>query len=159
MHGTFRSLFTSAALAVALLPGCNAPTRTAGTNKLKHEQLALVRVLRHGGLTTWDGRPIHVETFYVGDAEYPVTRDCVFLLPPGRQKLAVDYGPCSHVNRPDALDDEDTGVFTGPFGLFEETLAAGTEYTITADPTLVGRNAVQTRHGLRVVGAEGARPK
>ena len=139
---------------LALLAGCNRPVRTAGAEKLKPEQLALVRVQQHGGLTEWRGRPIHVETFHVGNAEYPISGDRDFLLPPGRHKLAVDYGLCPHDTGragapPDDDDDDGGGIFTGPFGLMEAELRAGTAYGITADPTLVGRNAVQTRHGLR----------
>ena len=146
--------------AAALLAGCNAPVRTAGTEKLPPEQLALVRVRQHDGLAAWRGRPVHIETFFADGAEYPLGRDRDFLLTPGPHKLAVDYGLCPHGTERSAGDfDADTGVFTGPFGRFEAALEPGVTYTITADPTLVGRNAVETRHGLRAGGGDVARPK
>ena len=161
MHRTRLSFLVVTVLAAAaLLAGCNAPVRTAGTDKLPPEQLALVRVRQHDGLTTWRGRPVHIETFFADGAEYPLGRDRDFLLLPGPHKLAVDYGLCPHGTDRSAGDfDAGTGVFTGPFGRFEATLEPGVTYTITADPALVGRNAVETRHGLRAVRGEDARPK
>ena len=152
MHHSTRTLLLIGAVTATLLAGCNRPVRTAGTEKLPPEQLALVRVLQHGGLTAWRGQPIHVATFFVGNAEYPIDKDTDFLLTPGTHKLAVDYAPCLHgVDQSTAAFDDSTGVFAGPFGRFEATVEPGVAYTITADPTLVARNAVQTRHGLRVV--------
>lgn len=140
------------AAAAALLAGCNAPVRTPGTEGLPPERLALVRVRQHDGLAAWRGRPVHIETVYADDAEYPLARDRDVLLTPGPHKLAVDYGLCPHGRDRTAGDfDADAGVFTGPFGRIDATLEAGATYTVTADPTLVGRNATETRHGLRPV--------
>jgi len=134
--------------------GCGAPkpVRTAGTADLPPEQLALVQIRPHGALTAWRGQPIHVESFYVGEAQYLVAEDRDFYVLPGEQTFTIDYGPCVHgLAKVEEPFNTGTGVFEGPYGRFDATLEAGRAYAVAADAKLVGKNAVQTEHAFREV--------
>lgn len=128
------------------------PKRTAGTANLPPEKLALLHVDPHGALTAWKGQPVHIDSFYIDEASYPVSPDEAdqkFYILPGTQTFTIDYSPCVHGwAKVEAPFNTGSGVFEGPYGRFNATLGAGKEYTIAGSGKLVGKNAVMTEHSF-----------
>jgi hypothetical protein len=75
----------------AALVGCG-PTRTAGTQGLAANQLAVLEVDRHNAIPG-----LHIDSITIDDDQnFDVTRDRTFYLTPGEHKVAVGYGQCVH---------------------------------------------------------------
>ena len=141
--------FIALLLLIATATGCGGgPTRAAGSRDLPEQQLARVIIPQHTAVATWEGTPVHIERFWIGQIEYLINADRAFLIAPGTYAFGVDYDKCRHGVDRAGESFEDTGIFVGPMGRFDATVEAGATYVLKADPTLVGKNAIQTRHEL-----------
>ena len=132
------------------LTGCGGPVATPGTQGLPKDQLAVIHVRPHGCMHEWNSQAVHIEKFIVGGVQYSVTGDQDFLVSPGEHTFTVDYGPCIHDLR-NITNPWESTITGGPYGNFKAVIEAGAEYELTGDEKLVGKNAVQTVHGLKMV--------